>query len=111
MAQGIEANGFVFAVTVPRDPHTLAIPDAFEGQARQAFDNLQAVLDAAGSTMHDLVKLTIYLSDMGDWEAMNQVYLDYIDAADPPCRCTVQVARMHNDYMIELDAVALPSSG
>lgn len=107
MAQGIEANGFVFTVTVPRDPRTLAIPDSFEGQARQAFDNLRAVLSAAGLDVPDVVKLTVYLSDMQNWEQMNSVYMEYIDAERPPCRCTVQVARMNNDYMIELDAIAL----
>jgi 2-iminobutanoate/2-iminopropanoate deaminase len=108
MAQAIEANGFIFTVTVPRHPQTLEIPPSFVGQARQAFADLQAVLVAAGSSLPtDLVKLNVYLSDMGNWEEMNSVYMDFIDPDRPPCRCTVQVARMNNDYMIELDAVAL----
>ena len=109
MAQGISVNEFTFAVTVPRDPATLEIPDTFEEQARFAFENLTAVLDAAGCSFGDVVKLTIYLSDMDNWERMNVVYKRFVDLSAPPVRCTVEIARLNNDYMIELDAIAAAS--
>ncbi len=107
MAQGMVANGFLFTVTIPRHPQTLEIPPSFEAQAELAFQNLQAVLGAAGCGWDRLVKLNVYLSDIGNWASMNDVYKRYVNLDQPPVRVTVQVARLNADYMIELDAIAL----
>lgn len=109
MAQGMVANGFLFAVTVPRQPDTLEIPPTFEEQAEVAFRNLRAVLEAGGAGWDSLVKLAVYLSDMSNWGQMNEVYKRHVNLDNPPVRVTVQVARLNNDYMIELDAVAIAS--
>lgn len=107
MAQGIVANGFLFTAAIPRDAKTLDIPTAFDDQAHLAFRNLQAVLEAAGCTYANLVKLNVYLSNMADWARMNDVYRQYINEERPPVRCTVQIAGLNNNYLIELDAIAL----
>jgi 2-iminobutanoate/2-iminopropanoate deaminase len=107
MAQGIVARGFLFTVTVPRHPTTLDIPATFEEQAELAFRNLQAVLEAAGAGCDRLIKLAVYLSDIGNWAKMNEVYKRFANLENPPVRVTVQIARLNNDYMIELDAIAL----
>ena len=109
MAQGIVANGFLFTVTIPRDAKTLKIPLTFEEQADVAFRNMEAVLKAGGSGWDRLVKLAVYLGDIGNWSKMNDVYKRYINLDNPPVRVTIQVAGLNNDYMIELDAIALAS--
>ncbi|HAF08955.1 MAG TPA: hypothetical protein DCK98_02590 [Chloroflexi bacterium] len=110
MAQGLIANGFVFTAAIPRHAGTLEIPATFNEQANLAFRNLAAVLDAAGASMHRLVKLNVYLASLADWAAMNEVYKQYVNLGQPPVRCTVQIAGLNNGYLIELDAIALASS-
>ena len=75
-------------------------------ETRQVMANLQAVLEAGGSSLSAVVKTTIYLADMGDFAAVNQVYGEYF-GAEAPARSTVQVARLPRDARVEIDAVAL----
>ncbi len=112
MAHAVKVGDLVFTSgSIPRDPKTLEIPGDFEAQCRLVFQNLENVLRAAGSSLRRSAKVTIYLADMDRWQDMNAVYREYIDEDDPPARLTVQVARLNNDYQIEVDAVAVVDEG
>lgn len=76
-------------------------------QARRALENLSAVLEAGGSSWSQVLKATIYLADMGDFAAVNEIYGEFIDAANPPARACVEVARLPKDVRVEIDAIAL----
>jgi 2-iminobutanoate/2-iminopropanoate deaminase len=75
-------------------------------QARQALENLRAVVEAGGSSLERVVKTTIFLLDMNDFAAVNAVYAEFFDASKP-ARSTVQVARLPKDGLVEIEAVAL----
>ena len=75
-------------------------------QTQQVLKNLAAVLDAAGSSLQQVVKTTVYLADMQDFTAMNEVYATFF-GAQPPARSTVQAARLPKDARVEIDVVAL----
>jgi 2-iminobutanoate/2-iminopropanoate deaminase len=107
-SQAIKANGFIFASgQIPLDPVTMQIvAGGIEEQTRQVLDNLQAVLEAAGSSLDSVVKTTVYLADMGEFAAMNEIYAKYFSGAKP-ARATVQVARLPRDVRVEIDLVAL----
>ena len=110
MAQGIKVGDLVFTGgSIPRDPQTLEIPVDFQEQCTLVFENLEGVLQAAGTSLRNAVKVTIYLTDMGNWESMNGIYRKYIDEDAPPARTTVQVAGLNNNYKVEVEAVALAS--
>jgi len=78
----------------------------FEGQFQQVFKNLTAVLDASGSSIDHVVKATVFLADMNDYNAMNELYKKQFKG-DPPARTTVQVARLPRDARIEIEVVAV----
>jgi 2-iminobutanoate/2-iminopropanoate deaminase len=78
----------------------------FEGQFEQVFRNLTAVLDASGSSIDHVVKATVFLADMNDYNAMNELYKKKFKG-DPPARTTVQVARLPRDAKIEIEVVAV----
>jgi 2-iminobutanoate/2-iminopropanoate deaminase len=107
-SQAIKANGFIFASgQIPLNPATMQIVEGgIEEQTRQVLDNLQAVLEAAGSSLNHVVKTTVYLADMGEFAAMNEIYARYFNGAKP-ARATVQVARLPRDVRVEIDLVAL----
>ena len=107
-SQAIKANGFIFASgQIPLDPGTMRIVEGgIEEQTGRVLDNLQAVLEAAGSSLDRVVKTTVYLADMGDFAAMNEIYARYFGATKP-ARATVQVARLPRDVKVEIDVVAL----
>jgi 2-iminobutanoate/2-iminopropanoate deaminase len=89
------------------DPKTgELVSSGVEEQTRQALQNIQAVLKAAGTNLGTVVKTTVYLKDMADFTAMNAVYATFFSAA-PPARSTVEVARLPRDARVEIEAVAL----
>ena len=75
-------------------------------QTRQVMSNLLCVLDAAGHVITDIVKVTIYLKDMGDFSAVNDVYADALQG-HKPARATVEVSRLPRDVLVEIDAIAV----
>jgi 2-iminobutanoate/2-iminopropanoate deaminase len=78
-------------------------------QAQQCLVNLQAVCEAAGAWLHDAVRVTVWLTDMGDFAAVNEVYGEFFDAAAPPARVAIAVAALPKAAQVEIDAiVALP---
>jgi 2-iminobutanoate/2-iminopropanoate deaminase len=106
--QAIRAAGLVFcAGQVGLDPAAGTLVDGgVEAQARRAMDNLSAVLEAAGSGIDRIVKTTIFVTDLGDFAAVNAVYGSFF-AADPPARSTVQVAGLPGGAVVEIEAIAL----
>jgi 2-iminobutanoate/2-iminopropanoate deaminase len=107
-SQAIVANGFVFAAgQIPLDPNTgQTVAGDVRVQTRRVLDNLKAVLAAAGSSMDRVVKTTVFLIDLNDFGAMNEIYGDYFRES-PPARSTVQVARLPRGAAVEIEAVAL----
>jgi 2-iminobutanoate/2-iminopropanoate deaminase len=107
-SQGIIANGFVFCSgQIPIDPATGDLnTGTIEEQTRQVLKNLAAVLEAAGSSLDDAVKTTVFLQDMNDFAKMNAVYAEFFKAPNP-ARAAVQVARLPRDVKVEIEAIAL----
>jgi 2-iminobutanoate/2-iminopropanoate deaminase len=106
-SQGVRANGFLFiSGQVAFDPATSQITgtDAAQ-QTQRVLENLKAILEASGSNFHHVVKTTVFLKDMNDFAAMNEVYARYFTAA-PPARSTVQVARLPKDALVEIELIA-----
>ncbi len=107
-SQAIVGNGLVFAAgQIPLDPRTgQLVPGDVRVQTRRVLDNLKAVLEAAGSAMDKVVKTTVFLCDLNDFGAMNEIYGEYF-RENPPARSTVQVAKLPRDAVVEIEAVAL----
>ncbi len=108
-SQAIVANGFVFCSgQIAIDPATgvLDTTASVEAQCERALDNLEAVLKAAGSSLGDVVRTTIFLVDMADFSAVNAVYGRYFTGA-APARATVAVSALPKGGRVEIDAVAL----
>jgi 2-iminobutanoate/2-iminopropanoate deaminase len=107
-SQGIVANGFVFCSgQIPIDPATGELnTGSIEDQTRQVLKNVAAVLEAAGSSMDDTVKCTVFLQDMNDFAKMNAVYGEFFKAPNP-ARAAVQVARLPRDVKVEIEAIAI----
>ncbi len=106
-SQAIRAGDFVFlSGQIPLDPATgRIVADGITDQTHQVLKNLGAVLDAAGASYSRVVKTTVYLADMSEFNAMNQVYAEYF-GAPAPARATVQAARLPRDVRVEIDAIA-----
>jgi 2-iminobutanoate/2-iminopropanoate deaminase len=107
-SQAIKANGLVFVSgQVAIDPLTQqVIAGDVVAQTERALKNLAGILKAAGTSLDRTVKTTVFLKNMGDFAAMNEVYGRYF-AAEPPARSTVEVARLPKDVLVEIDVVAL----
>ena len=105
-SQAIDANGLVFlSGQIPLDPATMEIVDGdFEARARRVFDNLAAVAEAAGGNLDDIVKLTVFLTDLGNFATVNAVMEDYFN--EPyPARAAVGVASLPKGVDVEADAI------
>ena len=107
-SQAIKANGFIFVSgQTAFDP---ASGKAIEGetakQTERTLENVKAILQATGSSLDRVVKVGVFLKDMNDFTAMNEVYALYFPA-NPPARTTVEVARLPRDFLVEMDVIAL----
>jgi 2-iminobutanoate/2-iminopropanoate deaminase len=107
-SQAIKAGGFVFtAGQVAIDPATgQVVPGEVSAQTERVMKNLAAILEAAGSGFEKVVRSTVFLRNMNDFAAMNEVYGRYF-ASVPPARSTVEVARLPKDVLVEIDVIAL----
>lgn len=107
-SQAIEANGFIFASgQIPIDPSTGELnTGSIEEQTRLVLNNLNAVLEAAGSSFDKTVKCTVFLQDMNDFSRMNGVYAEFFKSPFP-ARAAVQVARLPKDVKVEIEAIAI----
>jgi 2-iminobutanoate/2-iminopropanoate deaminase len=106
--QAIKANGFIYtAGQIPIDPKTgNFVEGGIASQTRQVLENLKAVLEAGESSLDRVVKATVFLKNMADFGAMNDVYTQYLGGAKP-ARSTVAVAELPRGALIEIDLVAL----
>jgi len=107
-SQAIRANGFVFVSgQIALDPLTNTLVTGDVGfQTDRVLKNLSGILRAAGSSLEKVVRATVFLKNMGDFAAMNEVYGTYFSVA-PPARSTVEVARLPKDVLVEIDVIAL----
>jgi len=107
-SQAIRANGFVFTSgQIAIDPSTQqVVARDVAAQTERVLRNLSEILEAAGSGLGKVVRCTVFLKDMNDFAAMNQVYGKYFGSA-PPARSTVEVARLPKDVLVEIDVIAM----
>ncbi|HTE91138.1 MAG TPA: RidA family protein [Terriglobales bacterium] len=107
-SQAIRANGFVFVSgQVAIDPSTQQVISGDVGaQTERVLKNLSAILKAAGSGLEKVVRCGVFLKNMSDFAAMNEIYGRHFGAA-PPARSTVEVARLPRDVLVEIDVIAL----
>jgi len=107
-SQAIKANGLVFlSGQIPLDPATQQlIAGDVAVQTERVLQNIAAILEAAGSSLAQVVKTTVFLKNMNDFAAMNEVYGRHFKA-EPPARSSVEVARLPKDVLVEIDVIAL----
>ena len=107
-SQAIRANGFLFVSgQIPLDPATQQlVAGDIQAQTERVLENLKGIVEAAGSSLDKVVRATVFLADMNEFAAMNEVYGRYFQN-QPPARSTVQVARLPRDVRVEIDVIAL----
>ena len=107
-SQAIKANGFVFVSgQIPIDPSTGQLAQGSVAElTRQVMRNLSSIIETAGSSLDNVVKTTIFLKDMSDFEEVNKAYAEFFPN-HKPARATVEVARLPKDVKVEIDAVAV----
>jgi 2-iminobutanoate/2-iminopropanoate deaminase len=107
-SQAIEAGGFIFCSgQIPLDPQTgRIIEGSIHAQIERILTNLKAVLEAAGSSLEQTVKMTVYLTDLADFESLNQVLGKHFPQ-EPPARAVVQVSALPKNATVEIDIIAL----
>jgi 2-iminobutanoate/2-iminopropanoate deaminase len=107
-SQAIKANGFVFVSgqLALRPGEKELIPGGIAEQTEQVFANLRAILEASGSSLDRVVKTSVFLQDLDDFAAMNEIYARHVGEV-PPARSTFQVARLPSGALVEIEAVAL----
>ncbi len=107
-SQAVKANGFVYiSGQIPINPATgEVVKSGIEDEVNQVMKNLKAIIEEAGSSLSQVVKTTIYLKDINDFDAVNKTYGQYFEE-HKPARATVQVARLPKDVSVEIDAVCI----
>ena len=106
-SQAIEANGFVFASgQIPVNPETGEIPEGIEAQAEQVMKNVKNLLEAAGTSVDQVVKTSVFIKNMDDFATTNGIYAKYF-AKGCPARSCVEVARLPKDVLLEMEAIAV----
>ena len=107
-SQAIKANGFVFVSGQLglKPDHTEMVGDTIAEQTEQVLTNLRAILEAAGTGLDRLVKTTVFLQNLDDFNGMNEVYKQHV-GDQPPARSTVEVAKLPSGALVEIEAIAL----
>jgi len=107
-SQAIKANGFIFiSGQIALDPKTNQLVEGdIRVQTERVLENLKGIVEAAGSSLDRVVKTTVFLKDMGEFTAMNEVYARFFPSV-PPARATVEAARLPRDVRVEIDLIAL----
>ena len=106
-SQAIRCGGFLFlSGQLPIDPASGTMPADIAAQTAQALTNAKSILEAAGSGMHKVVKTTVFLSDMENFAAMNEVYAEFFATGGYPARSAFQVARLPKDALVEIEMIA-----
>ena len=88
------------------EKNVIVFPEGIEAQTRQSLTNVKAIVEAAGLTMDDVVKTTVFLSDMNNFGAMNGVYAEFFTEGKYPARSAVEVARLPKDALVEIEVIA-----
>ena len=105
-SQAIEVENMVYTSgIIPVDPATGEIPEGSVAQAEQAFTNMKNLLEAAGTSVDNVIKTTVFIKEMNDFGAINEVYAKYFTEPYPSRSC-VEVARLPKDVMLEIEAIA-----
>ncbi len=105
-SQAIEAQGLVFCSgQIPIDPATGIIPEGIEAQAKQALTNVKNLVEAAGLSMDDVIKTSVFIKNMDDFAKINEIYATFF-TKDYPARSCVEVARLPKDVLIEVEVIA-----
>lgn len=106
-SQAVESNGFVFCSgQIPLKPDGGLVKGSAAAQTKQVMENLKAVLFAAGTEFERVVKTTIYLADMGDFQDVNEVYASYFGEEHKPARATIEVGKLPKGVKVEIDCIA-----
>ena len=106
-ALAVENNGLVITSgQLPIDPATGAFPEGIQAQTRQSLTNVKAILTEAGTDMDHVLKTTVFLSDMNNFAAMNEVYATFFTEGSYPSRSAVEVARLPKDALVEIEVIA-----
>lgn len=106
-SQAVRAGELLFiSGQIPVNPATGAIPEGIEAQAKQSLHNIREILQQAGLGPGDVVKTTVFLKDMGDFAAMNEVYAGFFEGTVFPARSAVEVARLPKDVLVEIETIA-----
>ena len=107
-AQAVEIDGLVFTSgQLPIDPATGAFPEGIAEQTRQSLTIVNSILAQAGLSMDQVIKITVYLSDMNNFGAMNEVYATFFTEGNYPARSAVEVARLPKDALVEIEVIAV----
>jgi 2-iminobutanoate/2-iminopropanoate deaminase len=106
-SQAIQSGGFVFVSgqLALRPDHAKIVGDSIQEQTEQVFANLRTILEAAGSGLDRLVKTTVYLTDLGDFAGMNEVYARHVGDV-PPARATIEISSLPSGAKVEIEAIA-----
>ena len=106
-SQAIEVNGMVYTSgIIPVDPSTGEIPEGAAAQADRVFKSMSALLESAGTSMANVVKTTVFIKNMDDFAAINEVYAKYFPEPFPARSC-IEVARIPKDVLLEAEAIAI----
>ena len=107
-SQAIDLGNMVITSgQLPLDPATGAFPEGIQAQTKQSLTNVKAILEAAGLSMDSVVKTTVFLSDMNNFGAMNEVYATFFTEGSYPARSAVEVARLPKDALVEIEVIAV----
>lgn len=107
-SQAVIAGGFIFiSGQIPINPFTNEIVEGIESQTKQVMQNLSAILEAQNLTFSDVVKASIFIKDMNDFNEINKIYASYFELGNAPARETVEVSRLPKDVLIEISMIAL----
>lgn len=106
-SQAIEANGFIFASgQIPVDPATGEVPEGITAQTEQVLLNVKNLLEAAGTSLEQVVKTTVFIQSMDDFVTINRIYKKYFEK-DCPARSCVEVAKLPKGVLLEMEAIAV----
>lgn len=106
-SQAVAIDGLVITSgQLPIDPATGAFPEGIAAQTKQSLSNVKAILEEAGSGMDKVIKTTVFLSDMNNFGAMNEVYATFFSQGGYPSRSAVEVARLPKDALVEIEVIA-----
>ena len=105
-SQALQAGSLIITSgQLPADPATGSFPEGIEAQTKQSLENCKAILEEAGYAMSDVIKTTVFLSDMNNFAAMNGVYATFFEGTFP-ARSALQVARLPKDALVEIECIA-----